>query len=559
MEPNGQGVPRLSVLAVAALTLVIVLASRVVFLASRPAEAGLSTPDFPIPASRGSIWDRDGWLLAADRYEYSAVASPSAIGKPAEFAAIVAPVIGLAPEEVIALVADRSSRYQPLKTGLTSPAAAALTKLDVAGLNIEAVARRFYPLGRDAAHITGFVLHDGRVAWGIEASANAVLTGTKGIRGGNYGSDVRRYDAAQNGRDVVLTIDRELQIACAQILRRAVEAERATAGTIIVLDPATGGVLASVSEPSYDPNDYPSGSDEQYLDRAVAAVWEPGSVTKPLTLAAAFEAGTASPRSTYIDEGTIEYAGARISNWDHTPHGPTTMAQLLQYSLNVGAVHVAVSLGAERFYAALADFGFGSPTGIDMNGEEAGIVHWPTEDGWFPGHLATNSFGQGMACTPIQIVTAIGALANDGVLMKPHVVAATVGPAGDVATVAPTPVRRVVSAQTAREVRDLMVEVVSGRVTQAAVPGVSIAGKTGTSEMVEEGTYADDDTIASFVGMLPAERPVAVVLVKLDKPLSTQGSDAAAPVFREVALACIEILGIPRTAADVANAVVEAW
>jgi cell division protein FtsI/penicillin-binding protein 2 len=541
---NGPSFPRLPLVAVASATVVAVLGARLAYLASHSSDAYASAPRFPLHAARGSMWDRDGWLLAADRYEYRVVAAPNAVKHPDTFAATVAPLLGLPVGEVAAKMSDPSASYVPLAEHVPYLAAKELRQLDLIGIDIEQVNRREYPLGQAAAHVTGFVLDDGRVAYGMESSADQVLRGRDGEQQGNYGSNPRMFTAPRNGRDVVLTIDRELQVACADIVTQAVAKENATGGTVLVMEPSTGAVLCSASVPTYDPNHYADATDEQYRDPAVAEVFEPGSVLKPITLAAAFEAGVANRDSTYVDEGTLEVAGITISNWDRTPHGVTSMTELLQYSLNVGAVHLATALGTDRFYAALARFGFGAPTGVDMNGEEAGIVHWPDEPHWYPGNLATNSFGQGLAATPIQVTAAVAALVNDGVLMTPHFLLGTVGPSGDIEYVAPRPVRRVVSTATARAVRDLMVEVVRGRVTQAAVPGYVVGGKTGTSQVPAGDAYDPEATIASFIGFMPADAPRFVAFVKLDRPTTTQGSDAAAPVFREVAEACVETLGM---------------
>lgn len=543
--PDRPDYPRLWLVMAAAATLVVMLGARLAFLATRPPGAHAGQPTFTLHGARGSIWDRDGWLLAANRYAYAVHAAPNVIQDPASFAGEVAPLLGTSAATVLAAIADENSAWAPLSHEVSPTIAGQLRRLALPGLALERIARRAYPLGSTAAHLTGFVLDDGRVAYGIEAGADHLLRGNDGRMVGNYGSNPRSYMPPRNGMDIVLSVDRDLQVGTADILERAVEYQRATGGTVIVLEPSTGALLASVSVPAYDPNDYANSHAERFRDAAIAEVYEPGSVVKPLTLAAAFQAGVVNERSTYVDTGSIEVAGITVTNWDHTPHGATDMTRLLQYSLNVGAVHVATALGAERFYAALADFGFGAPTGIELPGEEAGLVHWPDAPDWYPGHLATNSFGQGLAATPLQVATAIAAIANDGVLMAPHVVSSVVLESGELRPVAPRAVRRVVSTRTAHAVRDLMTEVVAGRVTQAAVPGYSVAGKTGTSEIPHGDGYHPEDTIASFVGFLPANAPRIVVLVKIDRPRTSRGNDVAAPIFAEVARLAIQTLGIP--------------
>ncbi|MFN2114521.1 MAG: peptidoglycan D,D-transpeptidase FtsI family protein, partial [Anaerolineae bacterium] len=278
---------------------------------------------------------------------------------------------------------------------------------------------------------------------------------------------------------------------------------------------------------------------------AVSALYEPGSVLKAMTDDSALDASVVEPGWSYEDEGTITVDGLLISNWDGLPHGTTTLTKLLQYSLNVGAVHVAQEMGPDLFYSYLAAFGFGATTGVDLANEAEGLVKWPdaTSD-WYHGNLATNSFGQGIAATPLQVTAAMAAIANDGRLMRPHSVAAVIDSSGAIEPIRPQPVRQVVSANTARRVREMLAEVVSGRVTQAAIPGYSVGGKTGTSQIPTADGYEDEDTIASFGGFVPVQQPRLVILVKIDRPDSVRGGQAAAPVFKAVARVALEVLDI---------------
>jgi cell division protein FtsI/penicillin-binding protein 2 len=265
-------------------------------------------------------------------------------------------------------------------------------------------------------------------------------------------------------------------------------------------------------------------------------------------MAAALDAGITSPGATYIDEGSIDVDGAPIYNWDHLPHGEVTMTQVLEKSLNVGAVHLALGLGAGRFYGYLQAFGLGAPTGVDLEGEVGGILHVPgAGEAGADGTLARASFGQAMAATPLQVASAMGAVANDGLLMMPHVVGATIPASGEAQSVAPRPLRQVVRPDTARALRLMLESVVSGHVTAAAIPGYRVGGKTGTSQipLPEEGAYDEEKTIASFCGFLPVEQPRLLILVKVDRPNAPRGSDVAAPVFRQVAEAAIAALDIP--------------
>jgi cell division protein FtsI/penicillin-binding protein 2 len=263
-----------------------------------------------------------------------------------------------------------------------------------------------------------------------------------------------------------------------------------------------------------------------------------------MTMAAALESGAVDKDSSYSDPGYISYGGAYITNWDQSIKGTISMTQLLQHSLNVGAVHLADAMGAEDFYKGLHDFGFGSPTGIDAAGEIAGSIRTPDLDDWTEADLATNSFGQGMASTPLQVASAMGVIASDGVLMKPRLVRARSYEDGTIVGVPPVPVRQVISPETARTVREMLREAVEGYTVLAVVPGFSAAGKTGTSQIAGPKGYEDEDTITSFVGFVPAMTPEILVYVKIDRPRHELAADAAAPVFRDIAEAAVTIRDI---------------
>jgi cell division protein FtsI/penicillin-binding protein 2 len=544
---DGPAFPRLPAVAVVLVTVIAVLAVRLVYLGTIAAsEMPADTPKFSLHAQRGSMWDRSGNVLATERYAFDVYVAPNEVNDGAGFAASVAPVLGRDVADIEAAVADHSLRWVSLEREVPMATARVLRELGLTGLHLQRNARRAYPLGADAAHLTGFVDIDGNSHYGLEEWYEDYLRGRPGNYAGNFGSDPRAFRAPVDGSDLILSIDRTIQVAAAKLLREAVERESATGGAAIVVDPGTGEILASASVPSYDPTDYAHADPEWYRDPAVSALYEPGSVMKAVTVAAALDRGAVPPGWTYHDEASIEVAGLEISNWDRAAHGTVTLTDLLRLSLNVGAVHVAQALGADRFYEALAEFGFGSATGVDLAEEAVGIVRWPdSEANWFEGYLATNSFGQGIATTPMQVVTAIAAIANEGLLMRPHLVSEVIAADGSVRRVRPQPVRQVISAQTAHQTIRMLEEVVSGKVEQANVPGYSVAGKTGTSEIPTADGYEKHATIASFVGIVPSSRPRLVILVKLDRPDSARGSEAAAPVFREIAQVALDVLEIP--------------
>lgn len=556
--------PRIAVVATAMATVVVALSARLAWLTTRASSASAATVStFEIEAPRGSIWDRDGDLLAVETYAYDiGVDLPTLAGfDAAAFAAAAAPALGRPVADIQTAIAggraDSRRRWVSLVRGVDAGALDRLRSarvplgddavdLETMGLTAERLPRRAYPLGADAAHVTGFLNLDGEAHYGIEGRYDAELAGQPGTLAGYEGTDPRAFRPSRSGADLRLTVDRDLQVAASRALRAVVAAQSASGGTVVVMEARTGAVLALASWPSYDPNRYAEADPDAFLDPAISKIYEPGSVVKAVTVASALDVGAIGPDMRYDDTGTIDVDGIAIANWDHLAHGSTTVTEMLERSLNVGAVHVAQALGSDRFYPALAAFGFGTLTGVDLDGEVAGLIRWPDRDpGWAPVYLATNSFGQGMSATPLQMAAAMGAIANDGVLMTPYVVAEVLRPGGETATVEPRPRRQVIGAETARTVRAMLLEVVDNHVTQAAIPGHAIAGKTGTSQIPTAGGYEDDATIASFCGFLPAADPKVVILAKVDRPKAVRGSEVAAPLFRDVAAAVIDALDLP--------------
>jgi len=312
-----------------------------------------------------------------------------------------------------------------------------------------------------------------------------------------------------------------------------------------VLDPKTGAILAMANWPTYSPREYGLVKDkDQYVNTAISWAYEPGSVFKPLTLAAALEARMIRPTDTYDDRGEIIVGNARIRNSDKKAHGRTTMTQLLAYSLNVGAAHVATLLGPTRFYERIRHFGFSEITGVDLALEVPGSMRVPGSSLWHMSDLGTNSFGQGILVTPLQVAAAYGALANEGNLMRPYVVAQRNN--GDKSIVAkPTRVRQVISTEASEQITQLMADAVELALPEPLVPGYRFAGKSGTSEIPEQEGYQDKDVVASFVGYGPLPDPRFVILVKYDKPREGYwGSEVAAPAFSRLAQYLVRYYGI---------------
>jgi len=395
-------------------------------------------------------------------------------------------------------------------------------------------------------------LKDGEAQYGIEQYWDAELSGVDGswrgvsdLWGRQILVDESGYEPAQDGADLVLTLDRNIQRRAEQILTATVEDHGAVDGMLIVLDPRTGAICAMADYPGYSPERYwEVASADTYVNGAISSQYEPGSVFKPLTLAAALEARVIRSTDTYDDRGEIIVGGHRIYNSDLRPHGITTMTELLAYSRNVGAAHVASLLGPTRFYETIRKFGFSEITGVDLWGEASGVMRVPGNKYWSMSDLGANAYGQGLSATPLQVAVAYGALANHGVLLRPYIVAEE-RYADHTEVRRPVTVRRVVSAAVADELTEMLADAVELGMPTAVVRGYRLAGKSGTAGIGEEG-YAGDDTIVSFVGYGPLPDPQFVILARFDKP--TQGrwaEEVAAPAFAEMAKYLIDYYGIP--------------
>jgi cell division protein FtsI/penicillin-binding protein 2 len=431
---------------------------------------------------------------------------------------------------------------------------------DLSGLKMVPAPRREYPAGRLAGHLLGFVNQEGKGFFGLEGFYDSWLAGKPvTIERGYIPPEARLEPDPPAGVNLVLTIDLDIQQMVEDILRKALEDSGAESGQIIVMDPKTGEILALAIQPSLDPNNYEpwletqgveadelEETEEPVINPAVGGQFEPGSTFKVLTMSAAIDAGVVTPEDEYLDTGVIEVGGVRIRNWNGGAWGPQTMIGCMQHSLNVCLAYVASEkLGAPLFYQYLEAFGIGRGTGIDVAGEVAGQLRTPRHPEWTEADLGTNSFGQGVSVTPVQLLAAVGAIANEGVMLQPHVVRAVVGPEGAYYP-KPTVLGRPISAETAEVMTEMLSQSLGGETTLAHVNGYELAGKTGTAQIPNERGYDDRWTIATFVGWGPVVDPQFIVLVRIDKPeISPWGSVVAAPVFRDVVERLVTMLQIP--------------
>jgi cell division protein FtsI/penicillin-binding protein 2 len=490
------------------------------------------------PASRGRIFDRNGYLLAGDEPHFELAYDRNGANYD-QFLKDLAPALGIKAEDILALKADPAIKHKQLIKDLPYDKGTLVRDKDVWGFTAHPFWKRAYTEGSLAAHVLGFVNDNRDGLYGVEGWYNDVLTPT-----------LQPDGTLAPGADLVLTIDRNAQAITEEELARALQNTGASSGSIIVANPRNGEILAMASSPSYDPSRYMDIANKDGLDSFVNPVvsdnFEPGSTFKILTMAAALDSGTVTPDTVYNDTASIEVGGQLIWNWDRGSHGPTDMTGLLAKSLNVGASTLAMRMGQQQFYKYMRAFGLGKPTGIDLQHEAAGLVitRDKNPDRWSEAILASNSFGQGIATTPMQLVAAVAAVANDGVLVQPHVVKKIVrGDRVDEAKVVAA--GRPISKETAHTLTQMLVTAVRREVPEALVDGYSIAGKTGTAQIPIPGGYDDPWTIGSFIAYAPADDPQVIIFVKLDRPTSSMwGSETAVPVFRDLAMRLFPVLGV---------------
>ncbi len=410
----------------------------------------------------------------------------------------------------------------------------------LAGLIYRPRMKRVYPEGTLASNILGYVNLTGDGLYGVEQVYNDDLAGYPIEKLYNRNPlNAGQIPKIPKGTDIVLTIDRDIQAAVDKILDDEIQKTGSSNGTIMVMDPRNGEILALSTSPHIDPNRFWESSD--YIksgspyNRAVNTIYEPGSVFKIITMASALNAGAVKPDTTFFDHGVIEVGGINIHNWDYGAYGEQDMTGCLQHSLNVCLAWVATQLEPERFYKYLDDFGFGHITGIDLAGESAGLVKKPGDKNWYMGDLGTNSYGQGIAVTPIQMMQAISAVANNGQMVTPHVMMAEVRDGrqyNPIRTSAGMPI----SSDTAHTLTEMLANSLENEASDALITGYRVAGKTGTANIAgPTGRYLDGVTNASFVGWGPVDNPSIMIYIWLEKPtLNIYASVVAAPVFSEV-------------------------
>jgi cell division protein FtsI/penicillin-binding protein 2 len=516
-----------------------------------------------VDGPRGTILDRNGFPLVTgiDIFEVHVDRDAWELSTSNERLAVteLARRLGATEEQIRAIVQSGSGRDVLLALNVPYGLGEAIVAEGLPGVKVTPTTLRRYAEGGLASQILGFVGRDSQGLSGVEFDFNALLSGQSGrviFERDSIGNPIpfgqQSVEPVQPGADLVLTIDRTLQRVAEEQLAQALADTGAAGGTIIIMEPNTGDILAIASAPTFDVSELdlndPTLDLSVFRNRSVTDLYEPGSVFKVITMAAALDSGVVTPDTTFVDTGAIVVGARTIRNFDLSFHGRQTMTQVLQRSLNTGSAWVSQQLGADLFYWYVSQFGFGASTNSGFSGEASGIVKAPGNLFWSPVDLATNSFGQGISVTPLQIVRSVAAIANGGNLVRPRIVSSVITEDG-VTRFEPVIERRVIREDTAAQLRLMMQAVVDGVAGHPAqAVGWPIAGKSGTSDVAEDGAYLVGESIASFAGFAPALDPRVVVLVKLDRPQGEIfGGVIAAPVFSRVIQAALPTLGVPPT------------
>jgi cell division protein FtsI/penicillin-binding protein 2 len=516
---------------------------------------------------RGEIYDRGGHLLAGNRTVYEIGVDLASVKNPNAIASAVSSQLGLDYNQMLGQLTSppEGLTYLVLADYVDSAPALALETLKketqaqapegtlgpLTGLQFKPHPQRSYPEGTLAANILGFVNREGRGYFGVEEKYNDLLAGNPVQvlvpTDPNKAVDIPHIP---DGTTLVLTINRDLQASAEEILDKSLDTYGADGGTIIIMDPKSGEILAMATTPRMDLNQFWNYgavyNNASEFNPAVSMPYEPGSVLKILTMAAALDSGTVSPGTSFLDTGAIMVGGATIHNWDGAAWGPQDMTGCLQHSLNVCLAWVSTSMGAQTFYGYMNRFGLGHLTGVDLAGEAAGRLKVPGDGDWYPVDLGTNAFGQGVAVTPLQLMMAASSIANGGRTVTPHVLYAMMRE-GRQYSVPPQYAGSPISAQTAYTLSEMLANSLEQESSAALVPGYRLAGKTGTAQIpTDSGYYDTTNTNASFIGWGPVDDPRFMVYVWLEKPsASTWGSETAAPVFAEMAEKTVILLDIP--------------
>lgn len=498
-----------------------------------------------IKAERGKIFDVNQQPLVLNQTTYLLYVEPGRIEDKDKVIWQLDKILQLG-EATLEAKLKSNKLWIPVVSGLAKEKRDQIAQLALEGLGFEEEQRRFYPEGSAAAHLTGFVGKteegDNIGYFGLEGYYEKDLKGLPGILkserdlfGNPIFIGVQDKIEADNGRDLILSIDNTVQLIVKEKLKQGIERYGTQGGCIIVANPNTLELIAFACLPDFDPQEYYKFSEGLFKNPAISSVYEPGSAFKPLIMAAALAEGVVSPNDEYDEKGPIQIGQYSIRTWDRKYEGKISMTRILEKSSNVGIVYVGQKLGGEKILSYLKKYGFGQKTGIDLQGEVAGVLK--PASAWYPIDYATVAFGQGIAVTPIQMIRAFSAIINGGWLIKPRLVVKLNSTGEKMKEQERQVERQVISEQTSIMIRRMLEEAVeNGEAKWAKPEGYRIGGKTGTAQIPIKGHYDPTKTIASFIGFAPVDEPRFIALVMLREPTASPwGSETAAPLFFEVA------------------------
>jgi cell division protein FtsI/penicillin-binding protein 2 len=505
---------------------------------------------------RGEIETSDGFPIAANKISYQVFANPKEISNKGEVTAALASVLQLDVASVSASLA-LDKFWVPIESGVDEKTKQQLEQMNLPGIGFDTQYQRFYPEASMAAQLLGFVGKDSagndKGYFGLEGFYDRLLKGKAGVAvevndafGKPILAEMNSSSGETDGANLILNIDRSIQFLVEQKIKDGVEQYGAASGMVGIMDPKTGAILAMAAYPNFDPRDYQDYTDDLYINPFVSDLYEPGSTFKPLVMSAAMDAKLVTPDTECnACAGPVSVGGYSLETWDNKYFPNTNMIDVIQHSDNTGMVFVAQKLGVDRMINYLGKFGIGDNTGIDLQGEVS--VELKPSNEWYAVDLATTGFGQGISVTPIELLDATAAIANDGVRMEPQVVGAVQDAQGNMVKIQPKVLDTPISVGTAKVMTEIMVNAVNkGEASWARLKGYSIAGKTGTASIPVSGHYDPTQTIASFVGFAPSDNPKFVVLVILNRPTaSIYGADTAAPIFFDITKSLLSYYGIP--------------
>lgn len=503
--------------------------------------------NIPYSAKRGEILDRNGVRLAYDISSPTVMAVPAQVTDAKKSAKLLAQKLNMTEEGLYKMLTKRQLivKIQPAGRKISTEKAAEIRELDLPGIYVAEDNKRYYPYGSLAAHLLGFTGIESQGLTGVELKYDEYLTGISGsvsflsdVRGRQMPGSTDQYTSPRNGLDLQLTIDKNIQSIIERELDQAVLQYQPQHVIAIAMDPNNGEILGMSSRPTYDPSRYKEYDPDTYnRNLPIWMTFEPGSTFKIITLAAALEENKVDlAHDHFFDKGSIQVSGSNLRCWKKGGHGSETFMQVVENSCNPGFVVLGQRLGKEKLFEYIRNFGFGTKTGIDLGGEENGILFKESQVG--PVELATTAFGQGVSVTPIQQIAAVSAAVNGGKLFRPHVGKAWINPeTGEVVQeTQPELVRQVVSEETSKQVREALESVVAkGTGRNAYIDGFRVGGKTGTAQKVENGRYMASEHIVSFIGFAPADHPQVVIYLAIDDPQGIQfGGLVAAPIVRNM-------------------------